>query len=631
MHRLLWQFAPAPALRGGAPFSRRLVLVAALLSAAAGTAVAQSAKELYDQGTQALNAGKFSDAVTAFDASYRKEPTPNALYNLGLAYKGWGKPDKALEAFEGYIKFANPKKDKATIDAVRGEIERLKAGFGRFALKLTPAEAVIDIDGVRTTPSGNDLWVATGKHKISVSAPNYESYEQTLDVAPGRYDLEVHLREPSGPPEARAAALVDEGMALQAGGNAQGALDKYNAAHAIFPTARGTAQKGLAEEMLGDYGSAEPHIKEALKARKDPWIKENKKKLNASLRHMKKDAVTLDVTGDPLGTEVFLNDRSVGVLPLPPMRIGSGHIVVRAMKQGYTPYEEEIDVLPRAKRQMQISLSESPKPPPVVALPPPPEPVAALPPPEPVVVAPPPEKTPPPETTNQADIEAMAEAQREAAGEPHGQESATGFEAALNFGYQLWIGGPKFNGSSGAIMPQILLGARVPWFLSFGLALQGSYDGGNDTTKFIVNANPGFYVRGHIQQYKKALGFDAWLGTGIQPVAVQVAVLKPEKLDLNTIDPNSLDQAGQDALARALGSEMAGVDLVHTIQSINIPIELGGTFFITEGLGIDLAMALTFWLPQQSCLHDENDRLCSDKSPNSQTSFFIGGGLSFLP
>jgi len=578
MHRLLWGF----------------LLVAALLGAVAETAVAQSAKELYDQGTQALNAGKFSDAVTAFDASYRKEPTPNALYNLGLAYKGWGKPDKALEAFEGYIKFANPKKDKATIDAVRGEIERLKAGYGRFALKLTPAEAVIDIDGVRTTPSGTELWVATGKHKISVSAPNFESYEQTLDVAAGRYDLEVHLREPSGPPEARAAALVDEGMALQAGGNAQGALDKYNAAHAIFPTPRGTAQKGLAEEMLGDYGSAEPHIKEALKARKDPWIKENKKKLNASLRHMKKDAVTFEVIGDPVGTEVFINDRSVGTLPLTPLRIGSGHIVVRAMLQGYTPYEEEIDVLPRAKRQMQISLSESPKPPPVVALPPP-EPVAALPPPEPVVVAPPPEKTPPPETTNQADIEAMAEAQREAQ-ELQKQESATGFEAALNFGYQLWIGGPKFNDSSGALMPQILLGARVPWFLSFGLALQGGYDSGNDQAKFIINANPGFYVRGHIQQYKKALGFDAWLGTGIQPVAMQVAPLKPQKLDLNTIDPNSLDQAGQDALARALASEQAGVTLVQTIQSINIPIELGATFYITKGFGIDLSMALTFWL-----------------------------------
>lgn len=615
MHRLLWGS----------------VLVATLLAGVAGSAAAQSAHELFEQGTQALNAGKFSDAVQAFDGSYRKEPTPVALYNLGLAYKGWGKPDKALEAFEGYIKFANPKKDKATIDAVRGEIDRLKAANGRFALKLTPAEAVIDIDGVRVQPSNNELWVTTGKHKISVSAPNYESYEQTLDVAAGRYDLEVHLREPSGPPDVRAAALVDEGMALQVGGNALGALDKYTAANAIFPTPRGTGARGFAEEMLGDYGNAELHIKEAQKARKDPWVKENRKKLAASLRHMKKDAVTLDITGEPLGAEIFLNDRSVGVLPLSPMRIGSGHLVVHAMKEGYTPYEEEIDVLPRAKRQMMISMSESPKP---IAKPLPlPETVPALPEakPEPVAVAPPPEKNVPLEKSNQSDFEAESEAQKDMQGEPSGHDPATGFEAALNFGYQLWIGGPKNHGSSGALTPQILLGARIPAFLSFGLQLQGGYDGGSDTVKFIANANPGIYVRGHIQQYRQALGFDAWLGTGIQPFAMQVAVLKPQALDLNMIDPNSLDQAGRQDLANALASQMAGVELINTIQSINIPIELGGTFYITEGFGIDLALALTFWLPQQSCLHDSSNRLCTDKNLKSQTSFFVGGGLSFLP
>src|SRR5262245_7115867 len=118
MHRLLWAFS-------------RLVLVAVALGGAASGAAAQSSRELFDQGIQALNAGRPADAVQAFDASYRKEPTPTALYNLALAYKVWGKPDKAVEAFEGYVKFANPKKDKATIDAVKAEIERIKNAYGR--------------------------------------------------------------------------------------------------------------------------------------------------------------------------------------------------------------------------------------------------------------------------------------------------------------------------------------------------------------------------------------------------------------------------------------------------------------------------------------------------------------------
>ena len=147
----------------------------------------------------------------------------------------------------------------------------------------------------------------------------------------------------------------------------------------------------------------------------------------------------------------------------------------------------------------------------------------------------------------------------------------------------------------------------------------------------MVALNPGLYVRGHIQRERKQLGFDAWAGVGLQPLAMQVDVLKPKKLDLSMIDPTSLDAAGQMELMRLLVADKVGVDRVRTIQSINLPLELGATFFITQGFGIDLATALTFWLPQQECLHDGKNKLCYDSGLKSQTSFFIGGGLAFLP
>ena len=85
-------------------------------------------------------------------------------------------------------------------------------------------------------------------------------------------------------------------------------------------------------------------------------------------------------------------------------------------------------------------------------------------------------------------------------------------------------------------------------------------------------------------------------------------------------------------LQRALIAEEAGVDYVRTIRSINIPLELGATFYITKGFGIDLSLALTFWIPGQDCLHeDDKTRLCIEDGLEGQTSFFVGGGLSFLP
>src|SRR4029077_15592047 len=116
---------PVKAEHGASKFARSLLLAALAqlaLLALCGNVAAQSAHDLYEQGMQALSAGRYADAVQALDASYRKEPAPSALYNLGLAYKGMGHPDRALEAFENFVKYANPKKEKKTIEAVRAEI-----------------------------------------------------------------------------------------------------------------------------------------------------------------------------------------------------------------------------------------------------------------------------------------------------------------------------------------------------------------------------------------------------------------------------------------------------------------------------------------------------------------------------
>ena len=83
---------------------------------------------------------------------------------------------------------------------------------------------------------------------------------------------------------------------------------------------------------------------------------------------------------------------------------------------------------------------------------------------------------------------------------------------------------------------------------------------------------------------------------------------------------------------RLVVQQEAGIKRVHTIQSLNVPIELGATFYFTPAFGVDLSLGLTFWLPQQDCLHDGTEsRFCTSDGLDAQTSFFFGGGLSFLP
>jgi hypothetical protein len=64
---------------------------------------------------------------------------------------------------------------------------------------------------------------------------------------------------------------------------------------------------------------------------------------------------------------------------------------------------------------------------------------------------------------------------------------------------------------------------------------------------------------------------------------------------------------------------------------MNVPLDLGVTFWMTRGVGLDLSLAFTFWLPQQLCYHDGKDNYCVDKDLDVRKSFFIGGGFQFLP
>lgn len=600
-------------------------------------AEAQTAQELSAQGADALKSGRFADAVKAYDAAYRKQPAPALLYNLALAYKGMGFPGKALQALESYVSYADPKVEGTNIAAAKNELDRIKNGYARFAVKLTPSSATIDIDGKRVVADNGELWVAVGKHTVSIRSDGFESYEQTLDVAAGRFDLEVQLRQATMPPADRAAMLIDEGIALEASGDLAGALTKYQQAEALQSSARGLGQRGLVEDKLNELPDAEMHLKASMALRKDKWVRANRAKMNRALRRISKQLADLEIKGEPEGAEVFVNERSVGLLPiLGSVRAVIGSVTVQARKSGYAMYEEIVELPKKAKRTVVVSMEAAP--PPVIAAIPIPvaaEPVAAAPaeapPVEPIAIAPI-STEPPPETVAQADIESFSDPREDLDGEPQdARESATGFEAALNFGYHPSIGGPKLQGSAGTLTGQILLGARIIWPLSFGIAINSGFDLGTEGTSVVLAGHPGFYLRGHIQKYKKQLAVDVWGGVGVQPLSLQAAVQDSDasEIDPATVDPTLVTQA---SVVRLLASDRIGAKRIHTLQSLNIPVELGATLYLTEAVGIDLSLGLTFWLPQQDCLHEENGaRYCTSDGLDTQTSFFIGGGFTFLP
>jgi tetratricopeptide (TPR) repeat protein len=580
----------------------------------------------------AFSAGRYEAAVSAFEVSYKLKQSPRTLYQIGLTFGAMGQPAKALEAYKGFLSFGDAAQDQSAVATAQSEIARIERTAGRFGVKISPSAAVLEIDGHAAAIDQNrEIWMMPGKHTVQIHAPGFDSYNQTIEVQSGRYSLEINLRPSTTAPSVQAAALVDEGMMLKVQHDPAGARDKFQDAEQLFSTPRGLAQLGLTEEMLGDLPSAEDHINQALAAKKDPWIRKNKpqlRKAQARILRGTRDYAKLQISGTPSGARLYIGDRQVGSLPVTTvLRVPAGHVLLVAKLEGFRDFAFDADLPRRSLRQVFVTLEAIPPAPPPPPPPPPPPapPVESAPPPMAAAPEPPAKR---PDNASQADIESLLRAQGKL---PEDNPPATGFELNVDPGYEFWLGEGPFKSKGGPAL-RLSLGARYPSPVSFGFSLVDvSADFGRPGTNAIVTVAPGIYVRAHSQPRRKPHAVDFWGGAGFVPFAFAIAAYNSDATTAERLAASGSTTLASAATAEKAVTQKLGVDEVVTRQSLNIPIEVGATFFVTKGVGINLMASFTLWLPVQVCYHDNSDRYCISDGLKLEKSLFVGGGVYFLP
>jgi tetratricopeptide (TPR) repeat protein len=65
------------------------------------------ARTIAGEATAAYNIGDYIEAADLYEEAYRLVPDPVFLFNLGQCYRQSGKPDKALIAYQSYLKSAS--------------------------------------------------------------------------------------------------------------------------------------------------------------------------------------------------------------------------------------------------------------------------------------------------------------------------------------------------------------------------------------------------------------------------------------------------------------------------------------------------------------------------------------------
>jgi hypothetical protein len=193
---------------------RRLLGPALLITVAAfsGTARAEDAQALFDEGLSDMRAGRFKIGCALIKQSLEIDARPGTLFTLAECYSKAGKYASAVEHYDRYLSVFEgmpadqQQSQEARADLSRSERTRLVALVAWLRVSVpdsAPPGIVATMDG-EPFPAGlfgAATAVDPGPHVFTTRAPDGPLVEQRIDIAPGeRRSLILALRTSSSAP-----------------------------------------------------------------------------------------------------------------------------------------------------------------------------------------------------------------------------------------------------------------------------------------------------------------------------------------------------------------------------------------------------------------------------------------------
>jgi hypothetical protein len=150
----------------------------------------------YEAGVRELHEGRYQEAVRHLERSYAARAVPVVLYNLALSYRGVGRYQDAIGAFERYLSAAEPSATAERLAAIRGEVEGLRGQLARVLLTVTPPGASLHVDGRPVEGTATELVLDPRAHTLTWSAPGHHDAQRDLEARPGETVRLVVALEP---------------------------------------------------------------------------------------------------------------------------------------------------------------------------------------------------------------------------------------------------------------------------------------------------------------------------------------------------------------------------------------------------------------------------------------------------
>jgi hypothetical protein len=163
-----------------------LVVAVALGIAAPARADTATAEAAYAQAKLLVAKGDYAAACPLFEASYKADPALGAQLNMADCHEHVGKTATAWAEFDDAANKAQRNADQRAAYA-RGRADALLPGLSHLTVKparAPPPGLVVTRDGTDVTVLvGTAMPVDPGPHVIAATAPGYQPWTQTVQVA----------------------------------------------------------------------------------------------------------------------------------------------------------------------------------------------------------------------------------------------------------------------------------------------------------------------------------------------------------------------------------------------------------------------------------------------------------------
>lgn len=168
-----------------------------------------SAEAEFERGSRLFQEKQYEQSIVHFARAHQLRPSPELLFNIGLAHDKLKNTAAALRYYREYLHEVESAGEDAKIRARVSALEQQLAedGVQQVTLRSEPSGATVLIDDrqVGTTPWTGEL--EPGRHDAELRLEGYEptrltftlSLRAALDLAGSLRQISTHSQQPSGP------------------------------------------------------------------------------------------------------------------------------------------------------------------------------------------------------------------------------------------------------------------------------------------------------------------------------------------------------------------------------------------------------------------------------------------------